>query len=298
MAGEWYIQRDGQRFGPYTAAQLKQMAGTGQVLPVDMVSKGDGGPAKPASQIKGLFAPSSPLPPPQSIPIPPPSTSPMGKTGPFSDLSSRARTAIWVKILASVGLAVVVAGLLCPWYTSSAKNSYDISGMDNTPGMGRGGASNFGGAGVGGRSGVSGGRDSGVGDIPSSGNFEASASVTGLMSLPGLFVFLVTVAAGVSYFLPKKLYILISAGLACLLLIIILGSFAYGPSVDQEHAVGVKGFGAAASAKAGTSWGQFVSLFGNFAFLAASVMTLLGIPAVVAPKRVMRQRPSEPEFEL
>ena len=57
MADGWFIQRDGQKLGPYSSAQLKQMTTTGQLLPVDLVARGDGGKWVPASQIKGLFVP-------------------------------------------------------------------------------------------------------------------------------------------------------------------------------------------------------------------------------------------------
>jgi hypothetical protein len=57
MADVWYIQRGDQTFGPFTAGQLRAMTGTGQLLPVDLVARGDGGKWVPASQVKGLFAP-------------------------------------------------------------------------------------------------------------------------------------------------------------------------------------------------------------------------------------------------
>lgn len=62
MTDVWYIQRGDQTFGPFTAGQLRAMTGTGQLLPVDLVARGDGGKWVPASQVKGLFA--SPAEPP------------------------------------------------------------------------------------------------------------------------------------------------------------------------------------------------------------------------------------------
>ncbi len=52
---EWYIVRDEQRYGPYTAAQLKQYAGTGHLLPIDLVIKDGMKSAVPASRVNGLF---------------------------------------------------------------------------------------------------------------------------------------------------------------------------------------------------------------------------------------------------
>ena len=305
MTEGWYIHRDGQRFGPYPAGQLKEMAGNGQLLPVDLVSKGEDGAKKPAAQVRGLFAPTSPLPAPETRPSPPrprqasePTSVPLPASapgGPFADLGAKPNVAGWMKIVAGVGLAVIVVGLLCPWYAMSSKGSYDVSGMDEMTGMGGGG---FGGGkfGGGGRGGLGGGRGNEFGNLPKSGSMEVSGTTTGLLSLPGVFAFLLTVGAGVMYFLPKRLLVLLSTGLAILLLFVILGSFLYGPSVDEASSVGTKGFGAAASAKAGSSWGQFVSLLGNLTFLAAGVLTLLGIPAAGnAVKK--RYRQPEPEFE-
>lgn len=89
MADQWFVQRDGQRFGPYSAAQLKQMTTTGQLLPVDLVSKGEGSKWVAASQIKGLFAATAPAkqPPPAPVqvaatgPLPPVSASPFDFAG-------------------------------------------------------------------------------------------------------------------------------------------------------------------------------------------------------------------------
>lgn len=90
MADQWFVQRDGQKFGPFSPAQLKQMTATGQLLPVDLVSKGEGGKWVAASQIKGLFAAPAPAkqPPPAPVqvaatgPLPPPvPTSPFDFAG-------------------------------------------------------------------------------------------------------------------------------------------------------------------------------------------------------------------------
>lgn len=70
MADGWFIQRDGQKLGPYSSAQLKQMTTTGQLLPVDLVSKGEAGCWVPSSQIKGLFAAPVKQPPPLNAPPP------------------------------------------------------------------------------------------------------------------------------------------------------------------------------------------------------------------------------------
>ena len=56
MATEWYLQTDGQEYGPYTGNQLKQYAGDGRVLPTTLVKQGSAGSWLPASRVRGLFA--------------------------------------------------------------------------------------------------------------------------------------------------------------------------------------------------------------------------------------------------
>lgn len=123
MTDQWFVQRDGQKFGPYSPARLKQMTTTGQLLPVDLVSKGEGGRWVPASQIKGLFSdiPAS-YPAPTTSPLPPPATgSPFDFASPASSAdesvgksrrrhrTSRGRSPVnvgWVVI----GLLIVALG--------------------------------------------------------------------------------------------------------------------------------------------------------------------------------------------
>ena len=63
MSDVWYIKRGDQTIGPFDAGQLRAMTGTGQLLPVDLVARGDGGKWVPASQVKGLLAPPAANPP-------------------------------------------------------------------------------------------------------------------------------------------------------------------------------------------------------------------------------------------
>jgi hypothetical protein len=53
---EWHYSKNNQQLGPVTSTQLRQLAGSGQIHPTDMVWK-DGMPDwVPAGKIKGLFA--------------------------------------------------------------------------------------------------------------------------------------------------------------------------------------------------------------------------------------------------
>jgi hypothetical protein len=53
--GEWYVTRQGQQMGPFTAGQLKQMAGRGEIDASDLVWKQGMTKWAPASQVKGLL---------------------------------------------------------------------------------------------------------------------------------------------------------------------------------------------------------------------------------------------------
>jgi hypothetical protein len=52
---EWHYSSNGQQLGPVTSAQLKQLAGSGQLQASDMVWKDGMADWAPASRIKGLF---------------------------------------------------------------------------------------------------------------------------------------------------------------------------------------------------------------------------------------------------
>jgi len=70
MANEWYYARGGEKSGPVTAAQLKQLVRSGELARNDMVWKEGMAEWKPAGTVKGLFppppgtTPDSPAPPP------------------------------------------------------------------------------------------------------------------------------------------------------------------------------------------------------------------------------------------
>ncbi|HZK80642.1 MAG TPA: GYF domain-containing protein [Humisphaera sp.] len=53
---DWFFSKDGQQQGPVTAADLKQMAASGQLRPDDLVWKDGMAQWAKASQLKGVFA--------------------------------------------------------------------------------------------------------------------------------------------------------------------------------------------------------------------------------------------------
>ncbi len=61
MSDQWYIVRDTQRHGPFTAVQLKEKAGMGHLAPTDFVQKTGMATPVQAAKVKGLFAGPKPV---------------------------------------------------------------------------------------------------------------------------------------------------------------------------------------------------------------------------------------------
>jgi hypothetical protein len=79
MGTQWYYTVQGQRFGPVSFEQLKQVAESGQLQASDMVWKDGMAQWAVASQVKGLIP--AVMPPPPSVPPPPPLPSVHGSLG-------------------------------------------------------------------------------------------------------------------------------------------------------------------------------------------------------------------------
>ena len=88
MANKWYYcDEDGNKQGPFTSAELKQLARVGAVWPSTQIETGDGRTSV-ASKIKGLFPEPPPIlattdnmPVPVAVPLPPSTETPAkGKT--------------------------------------------------------------------------------------------------------------------------------------------------------------------------------------------------------------------------
>ncbi|MBL8794538.1 MAG: DUF4339 domain-containing protein [Planctomycetia bacterium] len=73
---QWYYARGGKAFGPYSSAQLRELAGTGKLLPTDQVQRVGATHWVAAAQVKHLFAkppaPKAPATPvaPKAPPVP------------------------------------------------------------------------------------------------------------------------------------------------------------------------------------------------------------------------------------
>lgn len=115
MSNEWYIERQGGTAGPFSGAQLKELAASGRLRTDDRVRRGHDGKAALAGKVQGLFVsdtvqrsvapsgsgPSSPLPqhvpvasepPPLPVPSTPP-PNPLNRRFPYDRLLQRAANA-------------------------------------------------------------------------------------------------------------------------------------------------------------------------------------------------------------
>lgn len=89
MADNWYVGRNGQRTGPFSADQIRQMVASGQLGPADLLWKEGMANWAAASSVPGLFAGSrgAVLPPIGSVDLPNPYAAPAESLGqqPFAD---------------------------------------------------------------------------------------------------------------------------------------------------------------------------------------------------------------------
>lgn len=72
MADNWFLARDGKKYGPYTSAQMRQMASGGQLLPIDMVLEEGTTKWTPAAQVETFFPATGITAEPPPPPLPPP----------------------------------------------------------------------------------------------------------------------------------------------------------------------------------------------------------------------------------
>jgi hypothetical protein len=273
-AGEWYYSVGGQRSGPVTGADLKQLAQAGRLGPDDLVWKDGMAEWQPASKLKGLFPPPAPRPGPPELPVsdgpPPITTRRAAPSGPLGNLSDPLRSAVWVKAVSGAGLLLVFVGLVCPWYSYASSASVDVSGLNGMPGMG--GGKRPGQSVKGGGFGYS---DDGMGRTSAS----ASATVSGISTVPGVLALLGFLAAAGLSFVPKRWAAVGAAGAGGLVLLAVAVSLVYAPSVKEEQSVGGPGMGASSKTDVSSSWGQFVTALGGLPVIAGPVLGLVGVGA-------------------
>ena len=105
---QWYYSRNGEKFGPLSSEQLKQLAASGQLFPTDLIWKEGMKEWQPAVKVKGLFPEPSETPPP-----PPPIAKLYTDTtppGPFSTRQPIAKSSPFANI--AVPFVVIVTTLL------------------------------------------------------------------------------------------------------------------------------------------------------------------------------------------
>lgn len=72
MADQWYVGRNGQKAGPYTTEQVRQMAAAGQLVPNDLLWKQGLANWVPLTEVKGLLPAGGGTLPPLNLPASPP----------------------------------------------------------------------------------------------------------------------------------------------------------------------------------------------------------------------------------
>ena len=290
---EWYYSIGGQRSGPITGADLKQLAQAGKIGPDDLVWK-DGMPEwRPAARVKGLVPPPPPRAGPPDLPPaggPPPVPASRGAAAnPLGGLSGPLRSAVWVRAVSGAGLLLVLIGLVCPWYSHASSASVDMSGVAGMPGTG------------GGRPGksVRGGGFSASDDGMGRSSASATASVTGITTLPGIVAMLGFAAAAGLSFLPKRWAAAGAAGAGGLILLAVVASLVYAPSVKEGTSAGGPGMGFSSKVEVSSSWGQFVTALGGLPVIAGPALALFGVgQAVGAGYRRARPAAEAPPFEM
>ncbi len=290
-AAEWYYSVGGQRSGPVTGADLKELAQAGKIGPDDMVWK-DGMPEwRTAAKVKGLIPPPPPRTGPPDLPPtggpPPIPASRTGGSNPLGNLSGPLRSAVWVKAVSGVGLLLVLIGLVCPWYSYASSASVDMSGV---PGAGSGRPDKS----------VRGGGFSASDDGMGRSSASATASVTGITTLPGIVATLGFAAAAGLSFLPKRWAAVGAAGAGGLILLAVVVSLVYAPSVKEGQSAGGPGMGFSSKVEVSSSWGQFVTALGGLPVIAGAALGLLGVGQAVSGGGYRRARPAAeaPPFEM
>ena len=64
MESPWYIARHNQKYGPYSAEELQQLADSGKLAGEDLIWREGLGAWQPARVVLGQFARTPPAPPP------------------------------------------------------------------------------------------------------------------------------------------------------------------------------------------------------------------------------------------
>ena len=267
---QWYYTLNGNRHGPVTSAQLKQLAQTNQLSSTDLVWKHGMQEWQQACKINGLIPSAPPI---SAIPISPqyemPPSMPLSSnimSNLFSNLTSPLASQIWIKAISGAGLFFVLIGLLSPWYTLSSSTTVDTSNMRGMPGFGGNKSSNFGGGGFS-------MNNDGFGKSSS----EMNVNISGFSTFPGILALLGFVAAAGLSFVPIRWAALGAAGAGCFIFLALLIALIAIPSARGGGSFGGPGMGASNKSAASYSWGIFVTGLGNFAVLAGPLLAFLGI---------------------
>ncbi len=125
MASQWFYQAKGERVGPISGAELRNLAQRGAISAQTPIANTPGGPWVPASQVRGLFA----------APSGTPSSTPATETAQVASHDAAAQdepsglsTATKVVMGVCGGVCVLIIGFLV-WFVAT-RDTWEV---DNTP---------------------------------------------------------------------------------------------------------------------------------------------------------------------
>lgn len=136
MATEYYYARDGQRFGPVSGKQLRELATTGQLQPADLIWSPEKNEWLPAAKIKALFAAAAPPSQAATVAAAPASTvsplqpgsNPMpvsrGASAPFGNIVAGIDMRRW-GLIAGISAGSLVGLILLVWIISALTRTSD-----------------------------------------------------------------------------------------------------------------------------------------------------------------------------
>lgn len=124
---KWYVKRNSKQAGPFETAQLKQFAAEGKIKPDDLVRREDQTAWSKASDVKGLFVPSSV----QSIELPAPTLAQdsIPSTPPPVPIQTTSLSITDPKITLSKVLMCTIAGSLVAISFCTRMVPFDEEGM-------------------------------------------------------------------------------------------------------------------------------------------------------------------------
>ncbi|GIW81419.1 MAG: hypothetical protein KatS3mg105_3226 [Gemmatales bacterium] len=248
MPEQHFVMRNGRQFGPFTTRELKQLAVSRQLKPTDLVWLEKTSKWVPAADIHGLFKKRTTAEILPAIPIGEPKSQHLAKVAPFqADWLTRSLATLKNQSGLTMGLSV--AGLTLS-FCGLFCPWYAVSASS---------ASNV------------------------FGKASLASTVSGWYTLPGLLVLPMIVMSGVFCFLRMPWARWAGVGCAGGILLMGIWGLVYLPRGQADINYRYQGMRSQGSARAGSSWGPWVTIAGAAVFALAQATGLPTWPQI--PRR-------------